>query len=106
MAIWNAPVKVRNPYLRACTAALKGLERLNELSADFEQRGLPALRCRIGIHGGSALIGNFGASTRLNYTALGDNVNLAARLEPLCKYYGVDCIISGVMYHKVKPSIW
>jgi adenylate cyclase len=57
---------------------------------------------RFGLHEASVLVGNFGAPTRLSYTALGDGVNLAARLEPLCKQYGVVVLASEAIYAKAK----
>lgn len=76
MALWNAPVRCEHPQVNACMAALQCIRTLQYMEEGFIERGFPALRCRIGIHHGTALIGNFGSSNRLNYTALGDNGKL------------------------------
>lgn len=87
-AFWNAPEEQTDHALRACLAALKFRE-LGE--AEIKGR---RVRTRIGIHTGEANVGNFGSLERVDYTALGENVNLASRLEGLNKYTGTDCLIS------------
>ena len=88
-AFWNAPDAQPDHAVRACKAALL----FRELSRK-PIRGL-YLRTRIGLHGGVANVGNFGSNERVDYTALGENVNLASRLEGLNKYLGTSCLISG-----------
>ena len=88
MAIWNAPADDPDHAANACAAAL-ALQRANDrLNAEFEREGWPAYRTRIGLHTGEAVVGNIGSEDRMNYTALGATVNLAARLEGLNKNYG------------------
>jgi adenylate cyclase len=94
MAVWNAPSPVANHATRACAAALACIAATDELYASLRWRGLPPLVTRFGLHRARVLVGHFGAPTRLAYTALGDGVNLAARLEPLCKQYGVHLLVS------------
>lgn len=94
MAFWIAEVDGRRVTSKACHAALQSQHRLKELRADWRQRNLPALRARIGLHTGPVRVGNIGSSTRLNYTILGDSVNLASRLEGLNKVYGTSIITS------------
>jgi adenylate cyclase len=89
----------------ACSAALLCLKKLQDMHSSWKSRNFPQLQCRIGIHCGEALLGNFGSSRKLNFTALGDSVNLAARLEPLCKYYGTKCLISGDVYKNIRDKI-
>jgi adenylate cyclase len=89
MALWNVPSPVPDHSRAACEAALACVEANAALYASEAWRGLPALVTRFGIHVDRVMVGHFGAPTRLSYTALGDGVNLAARLEPLCKQYGV-----------------
>ena len=60
--------------------------------------GAPPLVTRFGLHRSSVLVGHFGAPTRLSYTALGDGVNLAARLEGACKEFGVTALVSGSVH--------
>jgi adenylate cyclase len=94
MAFWNAPNTVEDHGLRACRTALRMQRRLEELNEAWLGRGLPALAMRIGVNTGTPIIGNIGGQKRFDYTALGDAVNLAARLEPACKNYGVSTLIS------------
>ena len=95
MAFWNAPAPIEQHSLRACRAVLACQRELAALFASPEWGGAPALVTRFGLHRGSVLVGHFGAPTRLSYTALGDGVNLAARLESTCKQYGVTALVSG-----------
>jgi adenylate cyclase len=94
MALWNVPSPCEAHAKRACAAALACTRANRALYASAEWRGLPALVTRFGLHGGRVMVGHFGAPTRLSYTALGDGVNLAARLEGLCKQYGVTILVS------------
>jgi adenylate cyclase len=94
MAFWNAPLPVAHHAVAACRAALAAMRAARDLYASEAWRGLPPLVTRFGLHRASVLVGHFGAPTRLSYTALGDGVNLAARLEPLCKQYGVVVLAS------------
>lgn len=71
------------------------------MHTEWEEQGFPRIEARIGIHTGTALVGNFGARERLNYTALGDSVNLASRLEGINKEYGTLIIISDATYKHV-----
>jgi adenylate cyclase len=89
MAMWNAPSPVAGHAQRACAAALSCAEATARLYASDAWSGLPALVTRFGIHTDDVLVGHFGAPERFSYTALGDGVNLASRLESLCKQYGV-----------------
>jgi adenylate cyclase len=94
MAFWNAPRRLPDHPLRACRAALACMKAARELYASPAWKGLPPLFTRYGLHTARVMVGNFGAPSRLSYTALGDGVNLAARLEPLCKQYGVAALAS------------
>jgi adenylate cyclase len=101
MAFWNAPGKVDNHQYAAVKAAVLCQKRLKELREEWKKQNLPLLHQRIGIHTGSILVGNFGSSKRMNYTAIGDTVNLTQRLEGINKLYGTEIIISGVVYDYV-----
>ena len=94
MAFWGAPNPSDNHPSLACGAALQCREFINQLAVQWEQIGKPPFFTRIGIHTGEAIVGNMGYDERMNYTVLGDNVNLASRLEGLNKYYGTDIIVS------------
>jgi adenylate cyclase len=93
MAVFGAPVELENHAEAASLAALDCHRRLAELSRDFEQRGLPPLQSRIGVNTGSMVVGNMGSETRMNYTAMGDAVNLASRLEGVNKEFRTATII-------------
>ena len=90
-AIWNAPEPQPNHPERACRAALMLREKLVDF--DVRHKTLP-LKTRIGLHTGLAYVGNFGSEKRFDYTAIGDSINLASRLEGLNKYLGTDILAS------------
>ncbi|HEX3854047.1 MAG TPA: adenylate/guanylate cyclase domain-containing protein [Polyangiaceae bacterium] len=97
MAFWNAPLDVERHAERACEAVVACKEATAALYGSAAWQGLPPLVTRFGLHTADVMVGHFGARSRFNYTALGDGVNLAARLEPLCKQYGVTALVSGVI---------
>ncbi|HKS37961.1 MAG TPA: adenylate/guanylate cyclase domain-containing protein, partial [Verrucomicrobiae bacterium] len=88
-AFWNAPDPQSDHALRACEAAL----RFRDQPPQYMNGHL--LVTRIGLHTGVANVGNFGSTARFDYTALGENINLAARMEGLNKYLGTDTLITG-----------
>ncbi len=104
MAFWNAPISQANHAEIACKSALAQLNALKSLKKEFENNGLPEINIGCGIHTGEAIIGNMGSEERFNYTAMGDTVNLASRLESLTKQYGVSAIISESTYSEVKEK--
>ncbi|MDA8130967.1 MAG: adenylate/guanylate cyclase domain-containing protein [Elusimicrobia bacterium] len=97
MAVFGAPVSHEDDADRAVRTALEMLSELEALNADFAARGLPRLGIGIGINTASVVAGNMGSSSRLNYTVIGDGVNLASRLQSLTKDkgYASRIIISG-----------
>jgi adenylate cyclase len=102
MAFWNAPEPVENHQLVAVGAALECQRRLAELRKDWQERGLPLLHHRIGLHSGNVLVGNVGSRRRMHYTVIGDVVNLTHRLEGLNKFYGTGIMISEKVHGHVK----
>ena len=94
MAIWNAPADDPDHVVHACRAVLECLRRNEEINRAFAQENWPPYRTRFGLHVGEAVVGNVGSSDRMNYTALGATVNLAARLEGLNKNYGTQVLVS------------
>lgn len=95
MALFGAPLVAPDDPQRATETALAMVRALPALNAQFAAGGWPPLAIGVGIHTGIAVAGNVGSATRLNYTVLGDTVNLASRLEGLCKHYGVPVIVSA-----------
>jgi len=89
IAFWNAPLEQPDHALRACRAALRCQARLGELRAEFKAKYGREVRMRIGLNSGEAVVGNMGSKNRFDYTAMGDTINLAARLEGACKQYGI-----------------
>ena len=94
MAYWNAPLDVQNHADKAVTSALEQIESLQKLNEKFEALQLPRIDIGIGINSGIAVVGEMGSEGRSDYTIIGDNVNLASRLEGLCKVYGAKIVIS------------
>src|SRR6516225_3457560 len=104
MVFWNAPHLQLDHVERACRAALSAKAAGDELNTQFEAEGLPPFVPRIGIHFGDAVVGNVGSTERMNYTVLGNSVNLAARLEGLNKGYGTTILVSEAVHNRVKHS--
>ncbi len=88
VAFWNAPLDIADHALRACLAACRIQEKLIEIGPELENRFGVAPRTRIGIATGSAIVGNLGSNCRFAYTAVGDSVNIASRLETANKVLG------------------
>jgi len=95
VAIYGAPLALPDHPLRACVAALRVHRRVDELREKWRHEGdkwpeiVHKLQTRIGLNTGSAVVGNMGSHTRFNYTMMGDNVNIAARMESGAKSWGV-----------------
>ncbi|MHB8829780.1 MAG: adenylate/guanylate cyclase domain-containing protein, partial [Syntrophales bacterium] len=102
MAIWGAPLSDENHAVGACRAAVRCQQALDGLTRRWQAEGKLPFRTRIGIHTGFTIVGNVGSTERLNYTALGDNVNLASRLEGVNKRYGTRILISQSTYRYVR----
>ena len=94
MAMWNAPVDQENHVELACRAVLKTAAAIDSLNERRTAEGRPPFRTRFGLHVGEVVVGNVGSDERMNYTALGETVNLASRLEGLNKQLGTDILVS------------
>ena len=94
MSFWNAPNNVPRHAREACAATLNSRKPMRDLFTRWNSEGLPLFYTRVGIHTGNVIVGNIGSSVRLNYTIIGDAVNLASRLEGLNKTYGTKILIS------------
>ncbi|HMD67674.1 MAG TPA: adenylate/guanylate cyclase domain-containing protein, partial [Chitinivibrionales bacterium] len=108
LAFFGAPMPMDDHAKQACLTALDMQARLADLRKKWaaEEDKWPAIvhgmRMRVGINSGPIVTGNMGSRTRLNYTMMGDTVNLAARLESAAKQYGVFIMISNFTYEMVK----
>jgi len=105
MAFWNAPLDQPDHALRACRAALAMPERLDELKAGWKAKGFPELEIGVGVNTGQMVVGNMGSDVRVDYTVLGDAVNLGSRLEGTTKEYEVRVIISESTWAQAKDSV-
>ncbi|MBO4387574.1 MAG: adenylate/guanylate cyclase domain-containing protein [Treponema sp.] len=94
MALFGAPVPSSTHARDAYLAALDMRKSLVEMNKSFAQKGMPEIHFGIGLHSGPVLAGNIGASSRMEYTVIGDTVNTASRIEGLCKTYKTDLLIS------------
>jgi adenylate cyclase len=105
MAVFGAPVPNADDPLHAVKAALDMRARLGEVNARFKARGLPEIKTGIGLHSGQVVAGNMGHVDRMEYTVIGDAVNLASRLEGLTKELGCDVILSQDLLDQVAASV-
>ncbi len=102
MAFWGAPEYIENPCHHAADAALEFIKKLNKLNQQWESEGKSPFYTRIGIHFGDAIVGNLGSSERINYTAIGDSVNIASRLEGINKELNTRIMVSAVVFEIIK----
>jgi len=98
MAFWGAPYPQTDHAVRACRAALEMLAALNNLQAKWEAQTRPRVDIGVGINTGLMVVGNMGSAKRFNFTIMGDNVNLASRLEGINKQFATRLIISEATY--------
>lgn len=109
MAFWNAPLSDDDHAANAVRAALGMLAALPALRAEMAAASegcFPPIRCGIGLATGPCVVGNFGSALRFDYSALGDDVNLASRLESLSKLYGVDILASAATASAAPDFAW
>jgi adenylate cyclase len=105
MAFWGAPVAHAHQAEAACRAALACQRVMAELRTPGEAGEKAPLHLRIGINTGTMLVGNIGSEERLNYTVIGDTVNLASRLESINKLYGTDIIVGEATRQAAGASV-
>jgi len=105
MAFWGAPFPQPDHAERACHAGLEMLQALNRLQSRWEAQGRPRMDAGIGINTGPMLVGNMGSTRRFNFTIMGDNVNLASRLEGLNRTFGTRLIVSETTYQTVQQKM-
>jgi adenylate cyclase len=104
MGFWGSPYPQEDHAIRACGAALRMGERLEELNEKWSAEGKRTLKIGIGLNSGPVNVGNMGSDKRFAWTVMGDHVNLASRLEGKTKDYGVRVIISENTYEQVKEA--
>jgi len=105
MAFWGAPIKVNDHAEKATLAALEMLEGLTQVNQWLRTKQLSPLSIGIGIHTGEAILGNIGSENKLDYTIIGDNVNLASRVEGLTKQYDCSILITENTYQHLPANL-
>jgi adenylate cyclase len=103
MCFWGAPIPQQEHAILACKCAIRQIQALNELNAGWSEE--KRISIGIGINSGIMTVGNMGSMGRMNYTLMGDNVNLAARLEGTNKVYGTTILISEYTYGLVQDRV-
>ena len=108
MAFWGAPVHMPDHAVQAVAAALDLTTAIQALNREHARQGLPAIGIGIGIglYTGALCVGDMGSDVRRSYTVIGDAVNLAARLEGLCRVYGIDVIASDATRAQMPGVVW
>lgn len=101
VAFWGAPIDIGDHVNKACDAAVRMMEQLPAINEEFKEKGLPEFKVGLGLNSGECSVGNMGSNQIFAYTALGDNMNLGARLESLCKHYGAQILVSEYTYEKM-----
>lgn len=102
MAIFGEPIQDKNHALNAVKCANEMLEKVDELQKKWLGEGKPKIEIGVGINTGEAFVGNIGSETRLEYTVIGDMVNLASRIESYNKVYKTRFLISSTTYEKIR----
>jgi adenylate cyclase len=105
MAFWGAPEALPDHALHACAASLRAVRRMERANETWRADGKPTLRIRIGLNSAEVLVGNIGSSDRFSYTAIGDGVNVAARLEGMNKTFATTICISDSVFNAVSSEI-
>lgn len=105
IAFFGAPVDMPDHATRCVLAALDQQAKLSEMRPKWAEEGYPEVHVRMGINSGPMVVGNMGTETRMNYTMMGDHVNLASRLEGVNKVYRTPILISRDTYELVRGDI-
>ncbi len=104
MAFWGAPLENNKQEKDAVRSALLMVEKLKAFNKENRSKNRPEINIGIGINAGEVIVGNIGSKKRFDYTVIGDEVNLASRLEGLTKFYGVSIIVSEKVTMKVNDE--
>lgn len=105
LAFWGAPVRTETHAISAVDAAVNMTRELQKLNGIFNEKGLPHLDIGVGLNTGEVILGNIGSEKKLDYTVIGDNVNLASRLEGLSKAYKSRVLLAESTYNKLSGKI-
>ena len=105
MSFWGAPIKNERHAQAALNSALEMLHRLEQVNEELLRRGFEPLAIGIGLNTGEVVLGNIGSARKINYTVIGDSVNLAARLEGVTKTYGTPIILSQFTFDALDGSV-
>ena len=105
LAVFGAPIAHADDAKRAVFAALEMQEKLKEFNKKRVKKGKNEIRIGVAVHTGNLVAGNIGSEVRMEYTVIGDTVNLTSRLEPLNKQFGTQILISESTYSEVKDDI-
>lgn len=104
MALWGVPLSKPNDYHDAIKACIEMRIALNDLNNVRISRGQTPLKIGMGLNTGEVIAGNIGSNEKMEYTVIGDSVNLASRIESMTKEYGTDLLISNYLYEYVKDQ--
>lgn len=99
MAFWGAPLKDESHAYHAIESAVSMQDKLKDLATSLKDKNWPDIKLGIGINSGTMSVGDMGSQYRRNYTVLGDNVNLASRVESLSKFYGASIMVTEYTQH-------
>ncbi|MBP5470196.1 MAG: hypothetical protein J6Z11_13230 [Candidatus Riflebacteria bacterium] len=106
MGFWNHPTTQEDHATRAVTCAIEMQKKLKEMRENWMAQGLPKVEMRAGINSGTSMVGFIGSKIQMNFTCLGDNVNLASRLEGANKAYGTFIMISESVKKQLNPYLF
>ena len=104
MAFWGAPVKHEDDALQALLSGLEMLDVIKSFNENQKRIGKPEFHIGIGINYGTVTVGNIGSERKMDYTVIGDMVNLASRMEGLTKTYHSDILISQTLYEALSGA--
>lgn len=105
MCLWGAPIQTKDHALKTVKCAISMVSALENVNKSLLEKGFPALEVGVGINTGEVVVGNIGSDKKISYTAIGDDVNLASRIEGLTKTYGVKILLSQSTYERLHDEI-